>query len=163
MQSIQLIPRFQILLNEDEKLSENVTKIMSPDFHVVEAHVTPTGMCEGGHTEVRPPKPNNVAPPSDNILLLFTTSEEYFSIIIPVLIILVMILIAGLLACLLYRRRPSTKLRIGEDERQSFRSRGIPVIFQVRNKNDNYSFIHHNFYTYSYYKIKKVPSLIFNS
>lgn len=128
------------MLNDDEKLSGDVTKIMSPDFHIVEAHVIPTGMCEGGRTEVRPPK-KNVTPPTDNILLLFTTSEEYFSIIIPVLIILVMILIAGLLACLLYRRRPSTKLRIGEDERQSFRSRGIPVIFQVRNNNNNFSSI----------------------
>lgn len=120
-------------MNEEEKLSENVTKLMKP-FNVIEAHVTPTGMCEGGLTEVRPPKtPNIVTPRDDNILLLFDTSDQYFStLVIPAIIILVMVLIAGLLACLLYRRRPSSKLRIGDDERQSFRSRGIPVIFQVR-------------------------------
>jgi neurexin len=119
-------------LNEDEKLSENVTKNMKPSFNVVGAHVTPSGMCEGGFTEVRPPKtPNNVTPRDDNILLLFDKSEQYFStFIIPAIIILAMMLFAGLLACLLYRRRPSSKLRIGDDERQSFRSRGIPVIFQ---------------------------------
>ncbi|KAE9531612.1 hypothetical protein AGLY_010818 [Aphis glycines] len=122
----------KILLNEDEKLSENVTKYMKPSFSVVGAHVIPSGMCEGGLTEVRPPKtPNNVTPRDDNILLLFDTSDQYFStFIIPAIIILAMMLFAGLLACLLYRRRPSSKLRIGDDERQSFRSRGIPVIFQ---------------------------------
>jgi len=107
---------------------------MKPSFNVVGAHVIPSGMCEGGLTEVRPPKtPNNVTPRDDNILLLFDTSDQYFStFIIPAIIILAMMLFAGLLACLLYRRRPSSKLRIGDDERQSFRSRGIPVIFQVR-------------------------------
>jgi len=106
---------------------------MSPPFNIIKAHVTPTGMCEGGQTEVRPPKtPNNVTPRDDNILLLFDTSDQYLStFIIPAIIILIMMLIAGLLACILYRRRPSSKLRIGDDERQSFRSRGIPVIFQV--------------------------------
>ncbi|XP_026809474.1 dystroglycan [Rhopalosiphum maidis] len=122
----------QVLLNEDEKLSENVTKNMKPSFNVVGAHVIPSGICEGGFTVVRPPKPpNNVTPRDDNILLLFDTSDQYFStFIIPAIIILAMMLFAGLLACLLYRRRPSSKLRIGDDERQSFRSRGIPVIFQ---------------------------------
>lgn len=114
-------------------MSENVTKIMSPSFNIIKALVTPSGMCEGGLTEVRPPKTPNVTPRDDNILLLFDTSDQYFStFIIPAIIILVMMLIAGLLACLLYRRRPSSKLRIGDDERQSFRSRGIPVIFQVK-------------------------------
>lgn len=120
-------------MNEEEKLSANVTKIMNEPFEIVGAHVTPAGMCEGGLTEVRPPKtPTNVTPRDDNILFLFDSSNQYFStFIIPAIIILVMMLIAGLLACLLYRRRPSSKLRIGDDERQSFRSRGIPVIFQV--------------------------------
>lgn len=121
-------------MNEEEKLSENVTKNMGPSFNIVEAHIIPTGMCEGGLTEVRPPKtPNNVSPHDDNILLIFNKPDQYFStFIIPVIIILAMMIIAGLLACLLYRRRPSSKLRIGDDERQSFRSRGIPVIFQVK-------------------------------
>lgn len=107
---------------------------MSQQFNVIGAHVTPSGMCEGGLTEVRPPKnSNNVAPHDDNISHLFDKPNEYFSAyIIPAIVILIMMLIAGLLACLLYRRRPSSKLRIGEDDRQSFRSRGIPVIFQVR-------------------------------
>lgn len=105
---------------------------MSPLFNIVEAHVIPSGMCEGGLTEVRPSKTPNVTPRDDNISLLFDTTDQYFStFIIPAIIILVMMLIAALLACLLYRRRPSSKLRIGDDERQSFRSRGIPVIFQV--------------------------------
>lgn len=121
-------------MNEEEKLSENVTKIMGPSFNIVEAHIIPTGMCEGGLTEVRPPKtPNNVLPQDDDILPIFNKPDQYFStFIIPAIIILAMMLIAGLLACLLYRRRPSSKLRIGDDERQSFRSRGIPVIFQVK-------------------------------
>lgn len=106
---------------------------MSPSFNIVEVHVNPSGVCEGGFTEVRPPKtPNITKQRDDHILLLFDTTDQYFStFIIPAIIILVMMLIAALLACLLYRRRPSSKLRIGDDERQSFRSRGIPVIFQV--------------------------------
>lgn len=114
---------------------------MDEPFEIVGAHVTPAGMCEGGLTEVRPPKtPTNVTPRDDNILYLFDSSNQYFStFIIPAIIILFMMLIAGLLACLLYRRRPSSKLRIGDDERQSFRSRGIPVIFQVNIM--NYIFI----------------------
>lgn len=104
---------------------------MSPLFNIVEAHVTPSGMCEGGLTEVRPPKTPTVILGKDTAL--FDTSDQYLAtLIIPAIIILIMIVIAALLACLLYRRRPSTKLRIGDDERQSFRSRGIPVIFQVR-------------------------------
>ncbi|XP_050422099.1 dystroglycan 1 [Adelges cooleyi] len=122
----------QVILSEEEKLTDAVAKIMSPSFNVVGAHVVPSGMCEGGLTEVRPPKPpRKVSPRDDNILLLFDTTEEYFStLFVPAIIILIMIFIAGILACLLYRRRPSSKLRIGDNDRQSFRSRGIPVIFQ---------------------------------
>lgn len=42
-----------------------------------------------------------------------------------------MLLIALLIACLLYKRRNTGKMELGdEEERKSFRSKGIPVIFQ---------------------------------
>ncbi|XP_050539992.1 dystroglycan 1 [Daktulosphaira vitifoliae] len=121
----------KILLNDEEKLKENVAKIMSTSFHVISANVVPTGMCEGGFIEVRRKPPKNILSVDDNIWMLFDTTDQYFfTLIVPAIIILAMIFIAGLLACFLYRRRPSTKLRMGDNERQSFRSRGIPVIFQ---------------------------------
>lgn len=51
--------------------------------------------------------------------------------VLPTAIILLMLLIALLIACLLYKRRNTGKMELGdEEERKSFRSKGIPVIFQ---------------------------------
>lgn len=62
----------------------------------------------------------------------FKISEEVLiTYVLPTAIILLMLLIALLIACLLYKRRSTGKMELGdEEERKSFRSRGIPVIFQ---------------------------------
>lgn len=62
----------------------------------------------------------------------FKISEEVLiTYVLPAAIILLMLLIALLIACLLYKRRSTGKMELGdEEERKSFRSKGIPVIFQ---------------------------------
>lgn len=57
--------------------------------------------------------------------------EVLITYVLPAAIILLMLLIALLIACLLYKRRSTGKMELGdEEERKSFRSKGIPVIFQ---------------------------------
>lgn len=57
--------------------------------------------------------------------------EVLITYVLPTAIILLMLLIALLIACLLYKRRNTGKMELGdEEERKSFRSKGIPVIFQ---------------------------------
>jgi dystroglycan 1 len=57
--------------------------------------------------------------------------EVLLTYVLPTAIILLMLLIALLIACLLYKRRNTGKMELGdEEERKSFRSKGIPVIFQ---------------------------------
>lgn len=73
--------------------------------------------------EITPPP--EISPPLiDNDLLV--------TYVLPTLIIFVMLLIALLLTCYIYRKRRNTgKMELGdEEERKSFRSKGIPVIFQ---------------------------------
>lgn len=59
------------------------------------------------------------------------TQDVLVTYVLPTAIILLMLLIALLIACVLYKRRNTGKMELGdEEERKSFRSRGIPVIFQ---------------------------------
>ncbi|XP_073811244.1 dystroglycan isoform X2 [Musca autumnalis] len=78
------------------------------------------------HRDYVPAKP-------DEPLLKSTFSDDYlYTIILPAIIIVSMILIASIIACCLHRRRrKSGKMELGdEEERKSFRTKGIPVIFQ---------------------------------
>lgn len=62
-----------------------------------------------------------------------TCSSRQITFVVPAVIICTMLLLAGVVACVLYRRRRTGKMSVGdEDERQSFRNKGIPVIFQVQ-------------------------------
>lgn len=89
--------------------------------------MVPIGTCQNFdtiHHEYIPVKTN------DNDLEIY--KEDYLlTYILPTTIILVMLLISFLITCILYKRRQSGKIELGdEEERKTFRSKGIPVIFQ---------------------------------
>ena len=68
---------------------------------------------------------------TDDKQIPILTQEVLITYVLPTAIILLMLLIALLIACLLYKRRNTGKMELGdEEERKSFRSKGIPVIFQ---------------------------------
>ncbi|KAM7341752.1 dystroglycan isoform 4-T5 [Cochliomyia hominivorax] len=114
----------------DHGVRERVKKALGPELNVTNIHVIPLGPCHAQtdvtHREFVPNK-------TDEPLLKSTFSEDYmFTIILPAIIIVTMILIAAIIACCLHRRRrKSGKMELGdEEERKSFRTKGIPVIFQ---------------------------------
>lgn len=123
------IKRLRETLIDDDRVSVRASTVLGPEFTVVDARLTPIGICQGSLTEIHPaveipPIPDDVHPVS--------RSDEYLvTVVVPAVVIAGMLVCAGLVACALYRRRRTGKMSVGsEDERQSFRSKGIPVIFQ---------------------------------
>lgn len=104
---------------------------LTNQFSVLNVSLIPVGTCQGGdpiHHDVMTTRPDSEQqPPSvpqqkDDYLLTF---------VLPAVIILAMLLLASIVACVLHRRRLTGKMELGdEEERRSFRSKGIPVIFQ---------------------------------
>lgn len=119
----------KLLINEDHTVTEGVGKIMRPDFVVETITVTPIGKCQGVGTVWH--YPDGSSPPSEDTQPVGTSDEYLVTFIVPAVIIAAMLILAGIVACFLYRRRRTGKMNVGdEDERQSFRNKGIPVIFQ---------------------------------
>lgn len=117
----------QLILGDDERLTTTVERIMGEEFPVISARLTPTGLCQGALIEISSP----VEIPSNEVTAVSNTEHYIIGLIVPLVVITVMLLCAGLVACILYRRRRTGKMSVGdEDERQTFRSKGIPVIFQ---------------------------------
>uniref|UniRef100_A0A1A9WGL4 Dystroglycan 1 n=1 Tax=Glossina brevipalpis TaxID=37001 RepID=A0A1A9WGL4_9MUSC len=115
---------------DGHSVRDKFKKLMGPELNVTNVQVTTLGICNP-QTDVthREFIPNRTEEP----LLRSTFSDDYmFTIIMPAIIIVVMILIAAIIACCLHRRRrKSGKMELGdEEERKSFRTKGIPVIFQ---------------------------------
>lgn len=121
----------EILVKADKSLTDRIEQYMGEEFPVKQITLTPLGMCQGQLTGVY--SPENYTPPSEDSRSVGTTSDDYLiTCVLPAIIIAAMLLLAGIIACVLYRRRRSGKMSVSEqdDERQSFRSKGIPVIFQ---------------------------------
>ncbi|KAL1114846.1 hypothetical protein AAG570_007670, partial [Ranatra chinensis] len=118
----------QVMLGDDERVTAAVERALGPEFLVLSARLRPSGLCQGALTEVSVSSGDN----SVNDVTAISPSEQYIiGLVVPAIVIAVMLLCAGLVACILYRRRRTGKMSVGdEDERQSFRSKGIPVIFQ---------------------------------
>lgn len=117
----------RVLVNDDETLADRIELIMGPDFPVSSISLTPVGICQGEQTIVHTPE--NVFPVDESQPA--ETSDEYLiTFVVPAVIIAFMLILAGIVACVLYRRRRTGKMNVEEDERQSFRNKGIPVIFQ---------------------------------
>ncbi|KAG8335221.1 cytoskeletal anchoring at plasma membrane [Homalodisca vitripennis] len=119
----------QILLGDNDRVSVQVNTVLGPEFPVTQASLIPTASCQAIMTVTHPVEP---VYPSGDVRPVSRSNDEYLvTVIVPAIVIAAMLLCASLVACALYRRRRTGKMSVGsEDERQSFRSKGIPVIFQ---------------------------------
>nr|CAD7455771.1 unnamed protein product [Timema tahoe] len=118
-----------VLMSDNGGLSERVGAVMGSVFPVMSAEVAPLGRCQGELTIHHAPE--GPPPPSDDSRPVISSDDYLVTFIVPAVIIAVMLALAGAVACVLYRRRRTGKMAVGdEDERQSFRNKGIPVIFQ---------------------------------
>ncbi|XP_052893873.1 uncharacterized protein LOC128301435 [Anopheles moucheti] len=131
-----------ILLHQDSTIRAKVREILGQEFSLQNVSLVPLDNCHGFDTphhatsepEKAAPKPIS----KDDYLLTF---------VLPSVIIMVMLLIAAIIACILYKRRLTGKMELEyinfkpiassssnpqgtDEERKSFRSKGIPVIFQ---------------------------------
>lgn len=117
-----------ILLHQDSSIRDNVKDSIGLEFNIQKINLVPIGTCQGfetyHHDLVPPVKPDH----GD----MEVYKEDYLlTYIFPTCIILVMLLISFIITCILYKRRQTGKVELGdEEERKSFRSKGIPVIFQ---------------------------------
>ncbi|XP_041985077.1 dystroglycan isoform X3 [Aricia agestis] len=111
-------------------LREHVDQIFDKDLKVMSIRLIPLGLCAEQSTKTAKAPP----PPTANVLNKAGSGEysDYLlTFVIPAIVIVCMILVAGVIAAILYRRRRTGKMSVGdEEERQAFRSKGIPVIFQ---------------------------------
>ncbi|XP_031833373.2 uncharacterized protein LOC116427319 isoform X3 [Nomia melanderi] len=117
--------------NDRRSVTDEVLEVMGSKFPVKQITVIPMGICLGELTNVH--SPDNYVPPIDDSTSVGTFHDDYLiTFVLPAIIIAAMLILAGIIACVLYRRRRSGKMSVSEqdDERQSFRSKGIPVIFQ---------------------------------
>lgn len=119
----------KVLVNDDNQMSSRLISAMGPEFAVLAVALYPGALCQG---ELTPLHPTEAPPPPVDEFTPLGSSEEYLiTFVVPAVIICTMLLLAGIVACILYRRRRTGKMSVGdEDERQSFRNKGIPVIFQ---------------------------------
>ncbi|KAH8285536.1 hypothetical protein KR054_010629 [Drosophila jambulina] len=128
----ELIATRSVYLNSDMSLKEGVKRALGPELNLTNFSAVPGTNCH--HPEIIDIHHNDYVPsrpeePSSKS----TFSEEYMAnIVLPAVIIIVMIIMASIIACCLHRRRhKSGKMELGdEEERKSFRAKGIPVIFQ---------------------------------
>ncbi|XP_058457586.1 uncharacterized protein LOC131434652 isoform X3 [Malaya genurostris] len=129
-----------ILMYPDGTIRAKVREILGQEFSLQNVSLIPVGTCQGYDTPIHVTnEPEKTLPPpiaKDDYLLTF---------VLPAVIILTMLLIAFIIACILYRRRLTGKMELEyinfqpiasqshqgtDEERKSFRSKGIPVIFQ---------------------------------
>ncbi|CAG5055664.1 unnamed protein product, partial [Parnassius apollo] len=118
-------------------LRERVDHIFDKDFKVMSIGLISMGLCAEQGTKT--PKvglvPVNAGTNLQNSKTSNAADPEYsdylVTFVIPAIVIVCMIMVAGVIACVLYKRRRTGKMSVGdEEERQAFRSKGIPVIFQ---------------------------------
>ncbi|XP_014612825.1 PREDICTED: dystroglycan-like isoform X2 [Polistes canadensis] len=117
--------------NDRRSVTDEVLDVMGAKFPVKQITVIPMGICRGELTGVHSPDGN--VPPVDDSTSVGAFHDDYLiTFVLPAIIVAAMLIFAGVIACILYKRRRSGKMSVSEqdDERQSFRSKGIPVIFQ---------------------------------
>ncbi|XP_075166214.1 dystroglycan isoform X5 [Haematobia irritans] len=121
---------------QDGTMRDRVRKTLGPELNISNLQVhtlTCNAYTDVTHRDYVPNKP-------EEPLLKSTFSDDYlYTIILPAIIIVTMIIVASIIACCLHRRRrKSGKMELekfhyftgDEEERKSFRPKGIPVIFQ---------------------------------
>lgn len=118
-----------ILLHQDGSVRDRVRETIGNEFNLVKVNFIPAGTCQGldptNYDPIKPIKSNDK--PASNSM-----KDDYLlTFVLPAVIILAMLLLGSIIACVLHRRRLTGKMELGdEEERRSFRSKGIPVIFQ---------------------------------
>jgi len=120
----------RMLMDDEGKLTQRSTEILvAADFQPSSAQVSPLGNCVGQHTPTFAPGADDGKTEGvDGQSTDDAWSDDYLlTFIVPGIIITVMLLLAAVIACILYRRRRTGKL--GLEERRSFVSKGIPIIF----------------------------------
>lgn len=126
----QAIKDLQNLIVKEKSLTERVNFVMGPEYQVKQISMDPIGQCSG---EVKGVISPSVTPPQEDTTSVGKSTDDLIiTFIVPAIIIAAMLILASIIACILYRRRRSGKMSVSEqdDERQSFRNKGIPVIFQ---------------------------------
>lgn len=117
-----------ILLESDGTIRDAAKITFGSEFKVFRAQFVPAGSCQVADTSlydpIKPMRPSEKQTPT-------TTKDDYMmTFILPAAIILTMLLLGAIIACVLHRKRMTGKMELGdEEERRSFRSKGIPVIF----------------------------------
>lgn len=119
-----------VYFHQDTLLRDRVKKTIGNDLNLTNVQVIPLGACHPIVPDVihRDTIPIKTEEPNTHSTF---TDDYLFTFILPAVIIVVMIVLASVIACVLHRRRLTGKMELGdEEERKSFRSKGIPVIFQ---------------------------------
>ncbi|KAI5709972.1 hypothetical protein M8J75_004680 [Diaphorina citri] len=122
----------EVLLTEDDLLQESLVTSLEKDYGVKHASVIPTGICEGLKTPLHTPGVERKPAYSGKNTPANASVEYLITFVAPLVVIVIMLLCAALIACLLYRRRHTGKMSVGNgvDSGILIRSKGIPVIFQ---------------------------------
>lgn len=117
-----------ILMHHDGSIRSRVKEIIGNEFDLAKINFVPTGPCLPDEKKVL--LANVPVKPDDGTMGSFT-DEYMLTFILPAIIIGAMLFLTCIIACVLHRRRMTGKMELGdEEERKSFRSKGIPVIFQ---------------------------------
>lgn len=124
----------RVLMDDDESISERVNRVLGSEFAVTHIRLVPVGVCLGSFTVIHSSDAGGgvdetpVGAGAD----LGDDDDYLVTFVVPAVVIVAMLVLAGVVACVLYRRRRRGKMSVGDedDERQSFRNKGIPVIFQ---------------------------------
>ncbi|KAL1463302.1 hypothetical protein WDU94_015065 [Cyamophila willieti] len=121
----------QVLLYE-ESLQETLISSLESEYEVISASVKPTGICEGLKTPLHTPGVERKPAYNSKSTPVNSSVEYMITIVAPLVVIVTMLLCAAFIACLLYRRRHTGKMSVGNgvDSGVLIRSKGIPVIFQ---------------------------------
>ncbi|XP_034946402.1 dystroglycan isoform X1 [Chelonus insularis] len=128
---------------DNKELTNRIERIMGTEFPVDQLTLTPMEICLGEFTRVHshdsgrgmlPPILSGADRDDDDLRTLGTSQDDYLiTFVLPAIIISAMLVLAGIIACVLYKRKRSGKMSVSgerDDERQTFKSKGIPVIFQ---------------------------------
>ncbi|CAH2042303.1 unnamed protein product, partial [Iphiclides podalirius] len=116
-------------------LRERVDHIFDKELKVMSIRLISQGLCADQNTKTpkagAAPAGAGSNPRNGKAGAEADYSDYLVTFVIPAVVIVCMILVAGVIACVLYKRRRTGKMSVGdEEERQAFRSKGIPVIFQ---------------------------------
>ncbi|XP_037946051.1 uncharacterized protein LOC119678340 isoform X4 [Teleopsis dalmanni] len=119
-----------VYLVQEHVVHNRVKKVFGPELNLTDMQVNNMVSC---HPDLEIPHREFIPTKTEEPSLKSSFADHYmYSVILPAVIIISMILIAALVALCLHRRRhKSGKMELGdEEERKSFKTRGIPVIFQ---------------------------------